>query len=876
MERLVPQGCRGHYAPQRDMLTLHRERLVDALGSPAAVTVIQAPRGAGKTVLVDSWLASPLLDDIAVAQVPTPDPDTAEADYWSTVVEALRVAAGDSIESRQGAMSTGRASTGVEAVSAHLSAIAGDLLLVLDHPDRVISADLEPKLLELLDAHAGLHLVVSLRTSTMFATARARNQRARRICAADLRFTREEAASLFAQGGVSLPGGLIGELHEALGGSAALVGGAANVLWRFAVEQPPYKSSWRELRAAISAMLDEGWLDRDQVPPYRDDLAGDIWVLAAVLSAVDERTMVELLGGDVLPWLPAIIADFGALLSGNLPQGEWQLVPIVRDVVLDRLRATRKESPRSMELLQRIKSGLLESGDHESVLGCAMAIEDWDLALSVLQEHWPKLLAHPQLVCDVLEALPRDVAARDAGISAWRSALIGLGAGMIDKLAMIADAPQQLDTDDGSARPLMDVITLGTAHAVIHRLAGEFGESSRLASQMASIVGDASSEQQITVASVLPAMRLQWAISHQLAAQMSLADPEFRRAFAGAATVQNEAFARTATGGLAMDHALRGEVKYAAEWIAAESRYAEAPGWLGPRVRVGGLVAKVIAALDRMDTPAAEAALRDLGQPNATEELWAPMVVARCGVLQAQGHADIGLDLITRSSSTFRRWITEDSLARKLLSITAAHLYCALGQGNAALDALSWAPPDHPATRVIRGTVFLLGGDAAAALAEVQAALACGEAPPRVTISALMVAGAAQVQIGEPERSRRSFLRATEMAWQTGLTRPLLTLPKTRRTRLLADGLIERDLEQIWREHAGVELTPAEIRLVLLTARELAVVERLASGDSLTTIAKSFFISPNTVKSQMRTMYRKLGVNTRDDAVRAAKGMSLI
>ena len=170
----------------------------------------------------------------------------------------------------------------------------------------------------------------------------------------------------------------------------------------------------------------------------------------------------------------------------------------------------------------------------------------------------------------------------------------------------------------------------------------------------------------------------------------------------------------------------------------------------------------------------------------------------------------------------------------------------------------------------------LLGGDAAGTLAEMETALGRDNAPPRITVGALMVASAAQVQIGAPERARRNFLRAKEMARRAGLMRTLLTLLRTWRARLLAEGLIERDLAQAWGEHDGVELNPAEIRLVLLTARERAVVQRLASGDRLATIAKSFFTSPNTVKAQMRTLYRKLGVNSREDAMREAKGMSSI
>jgi LuxR family maltose regulon positive regulatory protein len=73
------------------------------------------------------------------------------------------------------------------------------------------------------------------------------------------------------------------------------------------------------------------------------------------------------------------------------------------------------------------------------------------------------------------------------------------------------------------------------------------------------------------------------------------------------------------------------------------------------------------------------------------------------------------------------------------------------------------------------------------------------------------------------------------------------------------------------RDHAG-EGEPAE----LPSKAELAVLHLLASDLSTRQIGAQLFLSPNTVRSHTRAIYRKLGVNARTDAVARAEALGLI
>lgn len=60
-----------------------------------------------------------------------------------------------------------------------------------------------------------------------------------------------------------------------------------------------------------------------------------------------------------------------------------------------------------------------------------------------------------------------------------------------------------------------------------------------------------------------------------------------------------------------------------------------------------------------------------------------------------------------------------------------------------------------------------------------------------------------------------------------------------------------------------------------LTRRERVILSNLDEETTLDEIASRLWVSRNTVKSQVRSVYRKLGVSTRADAVARARQYGL-
>ena len=75
---------------------------------------------------------------------------------------------------------------------------------------------------------------------------------------------------------------------------------------------------------------------------------------------------------------------------------------------------------------------------------------------------------------------------------------------------------------------------------------------------------------------------------------------------------------------------------------------------------------------------------------------------------------------------------------------------------------------------------------------------------------------------------------------------------------------------------ATFEVNQAAIRSLGLTPRECEILERLASGQSNKELARALDISPNTVKTHLASLYAKLEVRNRIEAIEKARWLALI
>jgi DNA-binding CsgD family transcriptional regulator len=165
-----------------------------------------------------------------------------------------------------------------------------------------------------------------------------------------------------------------------------------------------------------------------------------------------------------------------------------------------------------------------------------------------------------------------------------------------------------------------------------------------------------------------------------------------------------------------------------------------------------------------------------------------------------------------------------------------------------------------------------------------------------VAVRGLASSGPAVVDAGRAERELLGALR--EHGEMTPTTAAMLTpLPAAEAAKMLEKLAREGHLEAKVRDGAIAYALRKSDRLVLsglpqqtteedilaeptptepLSGRELAVLKLLGAGRTNKDIAQELFIAQGTVKAHVASVYRKLGVHSRAEAVSRAKDLGLL
>ncbi|MEU1179179.1 LuxR C-terminal-related transcriptional regulator [Streptomyces sp. NPDC005820] len=910
-----PQGdpyLRTRFAiPARPATFLRRTRLLrhldEALGTP--LTMVNGSAGAGKTLLVADWAAE---REPSVAWFTTEAADQGPGMFWAYLLQALRAAG---VPPPAGVGSPADASrvtrTLLARLAADLSARERPVTLVLDEYDQVRDPDIAQQL-EFVLHHAGggLRLILVTRTEPLLPLHRYRAAgQLTEIRGAELAFTPRETAELLALHGLNLPLPAAGALVERTRGWAA----GLRLCALAAQESPDPQTYLKEFEADRSTVADFLLAEvLKQQSPEVQDLLLRVSVLERLCpelaNALTERADSEpILAG--LHRENAFVEDLG--------HAWYRLHPLFGEILRAHLRV--RAPGLEPELHRRAAHWFGRSGLLTETLGHGAAAGDWEFTASALVEDLAigqlftglrsdelvELFSHmgPEAGSPATELVraARDLSRCDLehGLAHLREAQRGLAEreGVAGADLPGADAP---DAGAGAAS-LADALEAGTSvgqGAASRDASGPGDPAARLSCALleasaARLTGsparaEAAAADAEKVRGQVPAHLLD---KHPELTALLLTHLGSTRLWAGRFEEAREALApaadcpggastallrEDALGRLALIDCLDGWAGRAER--KARAAMAETERFGLPRSAGSGIGLLVLAAVavDRNELDEAQAMLDAAAESHPAlrdpvREAGRALATARLHLARGDTRGALAAVEPTVAAEVVSPWAAGQSA----VVASAAHL--AEGRPEAAVRLLREVPEDQVACAVEEARARLAAGEPGAAVDLLDRTHPEDRCGPAVTVRAALVRARAAERSGDPAAARRLVARALREARRDRLRRPFLETGPWLRPLLRTDPL--RELAGGWLT-PGAPPPPAEeaspVVVEDLSGRERDVLQRLAMMMSTEEIAADLYVSVNTVKTHLKSAYRKLGVNRRHDAVRRARELGLL
>ncbi|WP_165362450.1 helix-turn-helix transcriptional regulator [Promicromonospora panici] len=363
-------------------------------------------------------------------------------------------------------------------------------------------------------------------------------------------------------------------------------------------------------------------------------------------------------------------------------------------------------------------------------------------------------------------------------------------------------------------------------------------------------------------------------VAAMLAGRPAVAMGHLQRAYEQAGPPPFQHFASaSACANLALLAAARGHHAMAEAWLERMRRCGPVEDWLERHLLLAATVARALIAIDRLDSAAAAKALDQAGNGEEPDELWPFVAAAHVAYAVTFGEPIGGLLHLDAACFAHGMGARPGLGATPVLLRAHADLLSAMGEANrvvALAEADGTSQLLVPAARV-----RLLSGDNGGALAVARRAMRDATVTPRDALELLLIVSVVHLRSGEFDDARVGFARAVDYGRQ-GLLSSFALLPQDEVLDLCRRTGTDPRTLGLTPATVGAGRVRVSVPIVVLTRRERAVLAGLAAGASPVQIAADSGVSINTVRTQIRKVYRKLDVTNRTSALTRAEHLGLI
>ena len=860
-----------------------RSGLFERLETSARVTVVSAPPGSGKTVLLRSWIGAANLADSAGWVSVGPDDRDAQQ-FWVSVLDALRrTSVGSGLVREVTAAPDLDGWAIAERLLKDLATLEDRVWLVIDDLHELGSADALRQLEFLvMRSPPQLRFVLATRQDARLGLHRLRVEgQLTEIRGADLRFTPAEARELLATSGVALSEPGLVMLYERTEGWAAGLQLAALSLAghsdpeRFATE---FSGSERTVAEYLLAEV----LERQLEDVRR------LLLRTSVLERVSGPLADALTGGSGGERILQQLEEANAFVVSLDASRSWfryhQLFAELLQLEL------RRAAPGEVTGLHVVAAEWFAShGFPVEAVRHAQAAQDWALAARLLADHWPNLhlVGQTAIAHDLIARFPAEVRAADTELAALAAA-DQLDQGSLETAERFVEVAAQGLASVRAGRRRQVQVLLGVVRLLLARQRGNLPAVIEEAQRLQA-VAEAPDAARPGLTDDLRALALiSLGVTEAWAARFDEAERHLEQGVEMARRIARPYLEFTGRAHQAAIEIIQSAAR-ATERSRQAIELAERHGWTDDPaagtayVLCGGALVWQ-ARLEEAETwiQRAERTVRAEAEPADAVAIYYVR-----GLLELahgrDGEALAAFRAAERLAGHLAapHYLVAPARSRLLLALVRLRETERAEQGLAELSEEDRYCGD---IRTAEAALRLAQGDPQAATV-VLAPILDGSLPVTslsLQSQAYLLEAIAREALGDPDAAERALERALDMAEPDGTLLVFLLHP--------APGLLERHarhrtahaalLTEILSLLAGRRPTspPGGPRPPLepLSNSEIRVLRYLPTNLSAPEIANELYVSPNTVKTHVRNLYVKLGTHRRAEAVARARDLGLL
>ncbi|GAA1516557.1 LuxR family transcriptional regulator [Nocardioides humi] len=316
---------------------------------------------------------------------------------------------------------------------------------------------------------------------------------------------------------------------------------------------------------------------------------------------------------------------------------------------------------------------------------------------------------------------------------------------------------------------------------------------------------------------------------------------------------------------LALVCAVAGELLDAAEALAAVDALVAELGQVVAATSDATQLTRMILLIDHRAFPEASRTVQSR-TPASYGVLWPLALWAHAQFLLLTERHEQGLRLLGQAEAAVPAGIAGEGIASEIMRAARADFSIALGNVREAWVAVEPGSSRTPWSAVAEATVLYVSGEFETVRYAARVARAAHDLTLRESVRLRGLEAASCVATGDEESARRLLDVLLDTARRQGWRSFVSSLPRPLVAFALTNDLLSGDLAEVARDAVGVWM-PGPALAAPLSPRERAVFRLLLEGAARSEIADRLGVSINTVKTQIRSLYAKLGVTSRREVL---------